>query len=131
MSRVIKFRAWEDFNNKMYKCMVGNTDKMDDDWICPLVWVEERKEWLHSDTCIVMQYTGYKDCEGKEIYEGDILERENCWRARVEFDNGSFMIRIDRVRYNNRVCNVPIGDFGVFEWRVIGNIYENKELLEE
>ena len=32
MSRVIKFRAWEDFNNKMYKCMVGNTDKMDDDW---------------------------------------------------------------------------------------------------
>ena len=78
-----------------------------------------------------MQYTGYKDCEGKEIYEGDILERENCWRARVEFDNGSFMIRIDRVRYNNRVCNVPIGDFGVFEWRVIGNIYENKELLEE
>lgn len=41
------------------------------------------------------------------------------------------MIRIDRVRYNNRVCNVPIGDFGVFEWRVVGNIYENKELLEE
>lgn len=35
--RKLKFRAWEDFNNKMYKCMVGNTDKMDDDWICPLV----------------------------------------------------------------------------------------------
>ena len=112
MSRVIKFRAWEDSNNKMYKCMVGNTDKMDDDWICPLVWVEERKEWLHSDTCVVMQYTGYKDCEGKEIYEGDILEREDYWRARVEFDNGSFMIRdVDSERYNNRVCNVPIGDF--------------------
>ena len=44
MSRVIKFRAWEVSNNKMYKCMVGNTDKMDDDWICPLVWVEERNE---------------------------------------------------------------------------------------
>lgn len=132
MNRVIKFRAWESIDSKMHKCIVGNTDRMDDDWICPLVWDEERKEWLHSDTCVVMQYTGYKDCEGKEIYEGDILEREDYWRARVEFDNGSFMIRdVDKVRYNNRVCNVSIRDFGVFEWRVIGNIYENKELLEE
>lgn len=132
MNRVIKFRAWENFDNKMYNCVVGNTDKMDDDWTCPLVWDEEREEWLHSDTCVVMQYTGYKDCEGKEIYEGDILEKEGYWRARVEFDNGSFMIRdADSVRYSNRICNEPIGVFGMFGWKVIGNIYENKELLEE
>lgn len=132
MSRVIKFRAWENFNNKMYKCMVGNTDKMDDDWICPLVWVEERKEWLHSDTCVVMQYTGYKDCKRQEIYEGDILahKSEDFWWIRIEYDNGSFMVRdVDKVRYNNRICNCSIGDFNISEWRVIGNIYENKELL--
>lgn len=130
MNRVIKFRAWESIDNKMHKCIVGNTDRMDDDWICPLIWIEEKNEWLHSDTCVIMQYTGFKDIKGQEIYEGDILAHQDYWWIRIEYDNGSFMVRdVDKVRYNNRICNCPIGDFNISEWRIIGNIYENKELF--
>ena len=61
MNRIFKFRAWEKSNNKMYECIVGNTDTKDDKFICPLIWIEENSCWVHSDTCIIMQYTGYKD----------------------------------------------------------------------
>ena len=86
MNRILKFRAWEKSNNKMYECIVGNTDTKDDKFICPLIW--------------------------------------------IEYDNGTFMVRdVDKVRYNNRICNEYIGSFDISKWRVIGNIYENKELF--
>ena len=131
MNRIFKFRAWEETENKMYKCIVGNTDTDDDDnFICPLIWIEEIKDWVHSHTCVVMQYTGYKDIKGQEIYEGDILAHQDYWWIRIEYDNGAFMVRdVDKVRYNNRICNEYIGNFDISKWRVIGNIYENKELF--
>lgn len=133
MNRIFKFRAWEETENKMYKCIVGNTDTDDDDnFICPLIWIEEMKDWVHvlTDTCIIMQYTGYKDIKGQEIYEGDILAHQDYWWVRIEYDNGSFMVRdVDKVRYNNRILNEYIGNFDISKWRVIGNIYENKELF--
>ena len=73
MSRIFKFRAWEVSESRMYKCIVGNTDTNDDEFICPLIWIEEKKDWVHSDTCIIMQYTGYKDIKGQEIYENKEL----------------------------------------------------------
>ena len=130
MNRIFKFRAWDKSDKRMYKCIVGNADKEDDDYICPLIWVEERHSWVHSDTCIIMQYTGYKDIKGQEIYEGDILAHQDHWWIRIECDNGAFMVRdVDKVRYNNRVCNEYIGNFDISKWIVIGNIYENKKLF--
>ena len=126
--RELKFRAWEESENTMYKCVVGNTDNEDDDFICPLIWTGE--DWVHSATCEIMQYTGFKDIKGQEIYEGDILAHQDYWWVRIEYDRGSFMVRdVDKVRYNNKICNIPIGDFDISNWRVIGNIYENKELF--
>lgn len=128
--RKFKFRAWEESEGRMYKCIVGNTDDNDNDFICPLIWIEERRDWIHSDTCKIIQYTGYKDIRGQEIYEGDILAYQDYWWIRIEYDSGSFMVRdVDKVRYNNKICNIPIGDFDISKWRVIGNIYENKRLL--
>ena len=128
--RKFKFRAWEESEGRMYKCIVGNTDDNDNDFICPLIWIEERRDWVHSDTCKIIQYTGYKDIRGQEIYEGDILAYQDYWWIRIEYDSGSFMVRdVDKVRYNNKICNIPIGDFDISKWRVIGNIYENKRLL--
>ena len=131
MNRIFKFRAWEESEKRMYKCIAGNTD-INDDGICPLIWIEEMKDWVHSDTCIIMQYTGYKDIKGQEIYEGDILAHQDYWWVRIEYDNGSFMVRdVDKVRYNNRILNEYIGSFDISKWKIIGNIYENKELITQ
>lgn len=79
----------------------------------------------------ISQYTGFRDIYKNKIYEGDILSLDGFWSVRVEYENGSFMIRdLDKVRYNNLICNSHIGHFNISEWKIVGNIYDNPELLE-
>jgi len=79
------------------------------------------------------QYIELHDKNKKWIYDGDILEREGYWSIRIEYKEGTFWIRdLDKVRYNNRILNTPIALFTTLnEYEVIGNIFENPELLEE
>lgn len=66
----------------------------------------------------VMQYTGLKDKNGKEIYEGDIVKEDDKVGV-IEYHGSSFM----GVFGDERVLN------GESDFEVIGNIYENPELL--
>lgn len=67
------------------------------------------------------QFTGLKDINGVEIYEGDyMIDRHSGRWAEVKFINGSFIVEFD-----NEIQDL-------YDWTcecVIGNIYENKDLV--
>lgn len=84
--------------------------------------------WMYKKSDIVlMQSTGFKDKNGKEIFEGDIVDSEDgILSGVVEFrpDLGMFVSTL--IKYNNfeRLCNVADSV------HIIGDIYTNPELAE-
>lgn len=96
-----------------------------------------RLSWITSDNCEVIAKilpSGFKDMNGKEIYEGDILSPvfltcdpndhryENC---KVYYDDGCFSVYCSD---DYQPCLWEIDDTVT---EVIGNIYENPELLKD
>lgn len=125
MSREIKFRAWDKYENKIRKVRGINFTNKD-------LWLEIEDNRIMGANFFeveLMQYTGLKDRNGKEIYEGDILRvYDDFFRdglddmyGVVKFDNGRFYLNTFKPYYNETWI--------YFE--VVGNIYENKDLLEE
>ena len=118
--REIKFRAWD----RVHKFMIQSREIK-----------EVSSSVLQDDEhTILMQYTGLKDKNGVEIYEGDILEGRRG-RHVVEWSIYGWGLR-----KGNRVYTMGVGNTGQDEWdeeckmhnfKVVGNIYENPELLKK
>ena len=131
MNREIKFRAWNKHNKKMYyKVMVGmwgSKEVMDDKNYTACMLYEYSNdnpkigEWLHFERyhdIELMQYTGHKDKNGKEIYEGDIVKLfEYEVIDNIILPEEIIIIKDIRKCYELRPCTV------------IGNIYENPGFL--
>ena len=116
--REIKFRAWD----KKKKGMIETHQFM-----CGHFTESCLYNCFTDKDFILMQFTGLKDKNGKEIYEGDIVEMGEMgrvwWRrGTVEMRQGCWCGRINH-------WQTPILSKTVNE--VIGNIKENEELLNE
>ena len=83
---------------------------------------------------VILQFTGLKDCNGVEIYEGDILSTDlSRPYLIVEFRNGAFMYQCHHDGQNYFDFMEPANEglkSNTKHHEVIGNIYENPELLE-
>jgi uncharacterized phage protein (TIGR01671 family) len=128
--REIKFRAWikSGFDEDI-KPFMTEVDKI----FLSEEAIEADCEYWNFEDVVLMQYTGLKDKNGKEIYEGDIVDIIHpCWtnKCTVEFINGSFVFKSKELVNENTV--VPGFSFMREIWKVeiIGNIYNNSELLK-
>lgn len=125
-----KFRAWDKISKKMFPVMMIDFGQS-------YVMIEEINGlWCERDfdEIELMRFTGLKDKNGREIYEGDVVRYECCFESYVE-----------EVIYDDKHCNFGtidkdektfsfdalISDFDVDCFEVVGNKYENLELLGE
>src|SRR5690348_3924275 len=116
--REIKFRAWD---NREKVWLDEVTVYSDGSWSGKKGDVDG---YSQEDECILMQYTGLKDKNGKEIYEGDIIKHDNGQISVVEWSQGDWGWFMKSIRNWN-----PKTGFDSSKDEVIGNIYENPELI--
>jgi uncharacterized phage protein (TIGR01671 family) len=119
--REIKFRAW----NKETKSMRIVDNMQLDNSKVNLVFMENGElapESFLRENLILLQFTGLKDEDGKEIYEGDIVQK-GFEKYQIEWQYTSFGI-------NTRNYGWQLLD-EFTDLKIIGNIYENPELLSQ
>jgi len=127
--REIKFRAWDKKENKIVypEFIVENNYGvlipafLRDDY-CYDCYIDEHLNYNKQDDIVIMQYIGMKDKNDRDIYEGDIIKHSGGEVGVAKFKDGCFGVEL--LNGDFLIC-VPFEHHSV-----IGNIYENPELLE-
>lgn len=110
--REIKFRAWDKKEKEMFYEFYIRA------WDGKPIQMDWKGHELNLDDLILMQFTGLHDKNGKEIYEGDIIE----FGIVVIFKDGAFRIDVDSTPLQEWIWKRQRSRE---DTEVIGNIYEN------
>ncbi|HEL2122762.1 TPA: hypothetical protein TZC25_001183 [Streptococcus suis] len=120
---VLKFRAWDTFHNKWVKHfyitengLIYNMEQPHRDLIGAVP--------IEQSGLVVMQSTGVFDKNGKEIFEGDVVNIFGEKLSKIYYSDGAFCVDI-------LIGGTPLHAFLSEQLEIIGNIHRNPELMEE
>ena len=133
--RELKFRAWKMHNGKLRRCVFSPFNILNYAHRHPEAPVLHNQDVndirdFMPDADVIEQYTGIKDKNGKEIYEGDIVldyyDGDDAFIVEWDKDTASFILTD-----TEHILNVSFDSFYPDkDLEVIGNIHEDQELME-
>lgn len=145
MSRELKVRAWDRdleimvYSDKRNKSTydINYEFAMNEKGVLVCNWHEDTEDYYgnfkeaNGTLDNLMQYTGLKDKNGKEIYEGDILINTNKSKLNLGIENQKYLIVYRALGFGLKPLFKGMAlKFNYTDLELIGNIYENPELLE-
>ena len=145
MEREIKFRG---ISTVLNKWVFGYYWKQNEDGSSHIMTYTPFNINFEVDPDTVSQFTGLYDCDGKEIYEGDVIEFTDKWEWYISYWSTKFMFargnelkklqkEFDALPMHRQVVefdpedgyNFSIYDLKEGRWRVIGNIWDDRSLV--
>lgn len=130
---ILRFQVWNKATKEMHEVDDIVSIDFEKKQICVKTLFFDQLNHYDLDDVVLMQSTGLRDKNGKEIFEGDILKVTNLssWLEVVSFNKDKAMFVSKETE--RKVEETPLYDLfntDIFEVEIIGNIWEDGELLD-
>jgi uncharacterized phage protein (TIGR01671 family) len=139
--REFKFRAWDEQNKIMhYDFQFIKSGNEGNDWI---IFTSDKQFLSDSHHPFqnpyfqqqfkIMEWTGTKDKNDKYIYEGDVISIDEHWSGDYRIPKRNYIVELHSPEYSCKA--IGVNEWEELDWNnkyieVVGNIFENPELLE-